>query len=279
MTSACEAAADVIQTRAGFDPIEYAILLGTGLSHVIEGLEEETVIPYSDLPGFPELTISGHEAQLVIGRYEGVRAAYLLGRAHYYEHGDARAMASALETLAMVGAHTFLLTNSAGSVNADLGPGTLAMVTDHINFSGMNPLVGVAADGGFVSMTEAYDKRLQRRLKLAAVGAGVTLRQGVYMWFSGPSFETPAEIRMARLLGADLVGMSTVPEVILARRLALRVAAVSVVTNFGAGFNHGNPNHAETKEVALHGALALRRLIRAFLKTKDENWAALTRGE
>jgi purine-nucleoside phosphorylase len=151
-------------------------------------------------------------------------------------------------------------------------PGTLVVITDHINLSGRNPLIGVAEEGGFVSMTEAYDKRLTHRLKRASLGAGVQVREGVYMWFSGPSFETPAEIKMARTLGADVVGMSLVPEVILARRLAMRVGAIAVVTNFGAGFSGGNPTHAQTREVAQQGSISVRRVIRAFLKTRDDAW-------
>jgi purine-nucleoside phosphorylase len=147
-------------------------------------------------------------------------------------------------------------------------------VTDHINFNGLNPLIGMAAEGGFVSLTEAYDKRLLRRLKQAGAGSGVSVHEGVYMWFSGPTFETPAEVKVARLLGADVIGMSIVPEVILARRLALRVAAIAVVTSFAAGFSGGNPTHGETRQQALSGLISLRRLLRAFLKTKEEGWSS-----
>lgn len=278
MTDATEAAVEVIQRRAGHVPTEFAFVLGTGLASVLETLEDQVVIPYADLPGFPQGTISGHEGQLVIGTQDGFRVAYMLGRAHYYEMGDPRSMAVPLETLALLGTHSLLLTASAGSLKADFFPGTLALVTDHINFSGRNPLIGLASDGGFVSLTETYDARLMKRLKRATIRAGVTLHEGVYMWFSGPSFETPAEIRMARTLGADLVGMSIVPEAILARRLGLRVAAVSVITNFGAGFSGGNPSHTQTKEVAMQGAIALRRLVRAFLKTKEDAWGGTQSG-
>ncbi len=275
MIAPCETAAEIIQTRAGYDQIEFAFILGTGMSHVADGLENAVTIPYADLPGFPGSDISGHDPRLVVGIQEGVRVAYLLGRAHYYEKGDPKAMESALETLAMVGIRSVVITNAAGSVNADMYPGTLVQITDHINFNGMNPLIGNASDGGFVSMTEAYDKRLNKRMKAAAAAAGVGLKEGIYMWFSGPSFETPAEVRMARILGADLLGMSTVPEVIMARRLALHITAVSVVTNFAAGFNNGNPSHAETKEVGMQGSIGLRRLFKSFLKTKDDGWNAL----
>jgi purine-nucleoside phosphorylase len=182
-------------------------------------------------------------------------------------------MATPLETLAMLGVSNLLIASTASSVNADFYPGQLVLITDHINFNGLNPLIGMASEGGFVSLTEAYDKRLLRRLKQAGAGSGVSVHEGIYMWFSGPSFETPAEVKVARLLGADVIGMSIVPEIILARRLALRVAAIAVVTSFGAGFSGGNPTHGETRQQALSGLISLRRLIRAFLKTRDEGWS------
>lgn len=182
-------------------------------------------------------------------------------------------MAMPLETLAMLGVSNLLIAATAGSVNADFYPGQFVLVTDRINFNGLNPLIGVATEGGFVSLTEAYDKGLLRRLKQGGAGSGVSVHEAIYMWFFGPSFETPAEVKVARLLGADVIGMSIVPEVILARRLALRVAAIAVVTSFGAGFAGGNPTPGETRQQALSGLFSLRRLIRAFLKTKDEGWS------
>lgn len=272
MTIAPEAAAEVIQARGALEPIEYAFVLGTGLGSVLEAVDDQVVIPYSDIPGFPQANISGHEGRLVIGTQDGLRVAYMVGRAHYYETGDPRCMAVPLEALALLGAHSLFLTATAASLRADFFPGTLALITDHINFSGLNPLIGLASDGGFVSLTETYDQRLSKRLKRATIRGGVTLHEGIYMWMSGPSFETPAEIKMARMLGADFVGMSIVPEAILARRLGLRVAAITAITNFGAGFSGGNPSHSETREVAMQGAIGLRRLVRAFLKTKEDAW-------
>jgi purine-nucleoside phosphorylase len=151
-----------------------------------------------------------------------------------------------------------------------LRPSSLVSITDHINFSGTNPLFSDRTDGRFVSMTQAYDERLRKKLKLSAVAAGITVHEGVYMWFSGPSFETPAEIRMARTLGADLVGMSTVPEVILARYFGLKVAAVSVVTNLASGVGGGSPSHTETKQAAAGAAPGLRRVIRSFVSRIDD---------
>ena len=274
MSETLKAAAEMIRDRAGSEPIETAIVFGTSLGATFDAMEDSVAIPYEDIPGFPKTMTSGHEGRLVLGRLEGVRVACLCGRAHYYERGDPRAMAAPLATMAELGARTLLLTCAAGSTNADIHPGTLVLVTDHINLNGLNPLIGGGSDEDFVAMTDAYDARIIKRLKRASAGAGVALREGVYMWFSGPSFETPAEIRMARTFGADLVGMSLVPEVILARRLAIRVGAVSVVTNFGAGFLGGAPSHAQTHEIARQGSIGLRRLIRAFFKSRDEAWGS-----
>jgi purine-nucleoside phosphorylase len=273
MPAAAETSMRIIRDRTGATPIEYAFVLGTGLGSAMEGVEEAVTIPYAELPGFPSANVPGHDGKLVVGTQDGARVAYMHGRAHYYETGDVQAMSAPLEALASLGAEKLILSNAVGSVKADLYPRSLVLVTDHINLNGPNPLVGSTGESGFVSLLDAYDPRLARRFKRAAVGAGVSLHEGVYMWFAGPSFETPAEIKMARTLGADIVGMSTVPETILARRLGLRVAALSIVTNFGAGFQGGNPSHAETREIAMQGAISLRRLLRAFMKTKDDAWA------
>ena len=277
--SASMAAAQVLRQRGGGEPVEMAVLLGTGLGAVAEMLDGPVVVSYQDLPGFPQTSVPGHAGQLAIGVQESVRVAYLHGRTHYYESGDAGAMASALETMALLGAWTVLLTSTAGSVRPGLYPGNIAMITDHINISGINPLVGTSADKHFVNLVDAYDPRLRQRLKKASAGAGVSLQEAIYMWFPGPSFETPAEIKLARQLGADVVGMSIVPEVVLARRLGLRVAALSIVTNFGAGFSGGNPSHEETGRAALAGTIGLKRLVRNFLKTKDDAWGTEAKPE
>jgi purine-nucleoside phosphorylase len=274
-----EAAVEVLRSRGIVEPVEVAIGVGPQLGALAENLENAIGVSYSELPGFPEVQRSAGEGRLIVGTLEGTRVACLQGRSHFYESGDPTLMAVPLETLAMLGVTNLIIASTAGSVNADFYPGHLVLVTDHINFNGLNPLIGVASEGGFVSLTEAYDKRLVRRLKLAGAGAGVTVHEGIFMWFSGPSFETPAEVKMARLLGADVIGMSLVPEVILARRLALRVAAIAVVTSFGAGFSGGSPTHGETRQQALSGLISLRRLLRAFLKTKDEGWSVGLRRE
>ena len=224
-------------------------------------------IPYADLPGFPHAGVSGHNPTLTIGDLEGQRVAILGAREHYYENGNPAAMRAALETLAALGVTDLILTNAAGSLRADIRPGDLMLLSDHINFSGLNPLIGERTDRRFVPMTEAHDPGLRAALKAAALSEGVALPEGVYAWYSGPSFETPAEIRAIRSLGADAVGMSTVPEVILARFLGLRVAAVSVITNMAAGLSDEAISHAHTKAMAPIGAAKLERVLRAMLRS------------
>lgn len=241
------------------------IVLGSGLGALAAEVEDAAPISYLDLPGFPRSGVSGHAGELVIGRLAGHEVAVLSGRAHYYERGNPREMAVPIATLAALGVERLILTNAAGSLRAEVGPGTPMLITDHIAWSGMNPLIGVEDDSRFVSMVDAYDPELADLARSAARGAGIELAEGVYMWFSGPSFETPAEIRTARLLGADAVGMSTVPEVILARHAGLKVAALSMITNLGAGMTGAALSHDETKREAAKGAAGFRALIGAFV--------------
>jgi purine-nucleoside phosphorylase len=255
----------------GFDGrFDCAVVLGTGLGKLSDDLEDTVTLPYAEVPHFPRSGVSGHRGQLIAGRMERKRVLLLQGRAHYYETGDAAAMRVPIGVVAALGAPPLLLTNAAGSTKLDIRPSSLVIVTDHINLAGANPLFGDRTDGRFVSMTGAYDERLRKKLKLAAVAAGISVNEGIYMWFAGPSFETPAEIRMAKMLGADIVGMSTVPEVILARYFGLKVAAVSVITNMAAGISGASPSHAETKDKAAGAAAGLRRLIRAFVARIDD---------
>jgi purine-nucleoside phosphorylase len=251
--------------KAGLAP-KIAIILGSGLGPLVDAVEDAVRFPYTDLPGFPPSGVSGHAGELVAGRLSGTPVLILSGRAHYYEHGDPAAMRPALEALKAIGIDTLILTNAAGSVREDLAPGSIMLIDDHINYSGLNPLIGERSDARFVGMTSAYDADLKRAFEEAAREAGENLPRGVYMWFSGPSFETPAEIRMARVLGADAVGMSTVPEVILARFLGLRVAACSVITNFGAGMTGAELSHQETKDMAPLGGKRLQAILKHFLE-------------
>jgi len=243
-----------------------AFVLGSGLGPLADEAENAVSIAYEDIPGFPKPSVPGHSGRLVVGTLEGKRVALFQGRGHYYEHGDPGAMAVAIETFKRLGGEALFLTNAAGGLNTEWTPPSLVAITDHIKFAGVNPLIGYADPARrFVPMTRAYDRALQTALRAAADSADVQLHEGVYMWFNGPSFETPAEIRAARVLGADLVGMSTVPEVILARYHGLRCVAVSLVTNFAAGLSGGDPSHEETTEFAAKGSERFRKLLRAFI--------------
>ena len=257
--------ASLIQARAGAEAPEYGLILGSGLGHLSQAVDG-VAIPYDDLPGFPHAGVSGHVPQLVIGQLEGARVAVFGGRSHYYESGRPDAMRLPLETLAALGAKKLILTNAAGAVNTILAPGGLMMLNDHIAFAGANPLIGEATDARFVPLTDAHDVELRAALRAAADAEGVALPEGVYGWFSGPSFETPAEIRAARVLGMDAVGMSTVPEIILGRFLGLRCAAISVITNMGAGLSDESVSHDHTKQMAPLGAAKLEKVLRRFLR-------------
>ena len=270
MDHKADAAIAKLKTRGLESLPSLAIVLGSGLGAFANAARQAIAVPYADIPGFPVPTVESHAGRLVVGEIEGRKVALFQGRGHYYERGDVNAMRGAIETFRRLGGDTLLLTNAAGGLNKEWRPPSLVAITDHINFAGANPLIGDSLMERFVPLTHAYDQRLVADLHSAAQAADVELHEGVYMWFSGPSFETPAEIRAARILGADLVGMSTVPEVILARRNGLRCAAVSVVTNYAAGLAGGDPSHEETQEYANRAADAFKRLLRAFIRAHTE---------
>jgi purine-nucleoside phosphorylase len=264
-------AVDVLIDRLhGLMP-RHALVLGSGLGSLVETVTDPVRIPYADLPGFPESGVSGHAGEVVAGYIGKTPVVILSGRVHYYEHGKADAMRAPLEALQGIGVTHLILTNSAGSLRQDMPPGSVMRISDHINFSGTNPLFGEPSDHRFVGMTNAYDTGLGERMQAAAHSTGTELHEGVYMWFSGPSFETPAEIRMARTLGADAVGMSTVPEVILARFLGMKATAASVITNFAAGMTGGELSHQETKDMAPIGGKRLSAILTAMFENPDQS--------
>jgi purine-nucleoside phosphorylase len=265
MTSA-RAAAGFLRKRLGQRKPGVAIVLGSSLGKVAELLEHPLAIPFAKVPGFPRPGVTGHAGTLIAGRIGAAEVLMVGGRVHYYEHGRADAMRPVIETIAQLGIGTLLLLNAAGSLSSDAPPGRLMLITDHINFSGANPLIGEKGDERFVSLTDAYDPSLCNAIRRAAKAEALPLAEGTYMWFSGPSFETPAEIRAARILGADAVGMSTVPEIILARRFGLKVAAISVITNFAAGIRDIAPSHAETMKQAGRAASDVQRLVVSLLE-------------
>lgn len=258
--------ADLIRRLAGDAPVRLGLILGSGLGNLARAVEGVS-IPYSDLQGFPHIGVSGHNPNLVIGNLEGVRVAVFGAREHYYENGNSAAMRPALELLRELGGEMLIATNAAGSLRPDIRPGDLMLLSDHLNFSGLNPLIGEKTDARFVPMTTAHDADLRACLRDAAKAVDIPLPEGVYAWYSGPSFETPAEIRAIKILGGDAVGMSTVPEVILARFLGLRVAAISTITNMAAGMSDEQISHEHTKAMAPLGAVKLESILRQFLRS------------
>lgn len=266
MTTPAQAAAEIIKSRNNLGMIETGVILERiffGLADIAESI---IAIPYGDLPGFP--TAAGVEdGELMICMVDGAPTLLLKGRATFYETGDPSLMSVPIETLALLGVRNILSTSLALSAHADLVPSSVVVITDHINFTGLNPLIGSnAGDKAMVNMNEAYDKRLLRRIKHAAANAGVAVHEGVYIWFSGPSYETPAEVKVARQLGADLLGWTLAPEAILARRFTIPFAGIAVVTDFGAGFSSGYPSADLTRGAAVAGVVATKRLLRAFVK-------------
>ncbi|MEP6194789.1 MAG: purine-nucleoside phosphorylase [Nitratireductor sp.] len=257
--------AGLIKAQAGTEPVRYGLILGSGLGH-IAGAVDGVTIPYDKLAGFPHAGVSGHNPVLAVGDLEGQRVAVFGGRAHYYERGNPNEMRLPLEVLKELGAEAVILTNAAGSLRSEMPTGSIMALSDHINFSGLNPLIGEMTDRRFVPMGDAHDADLRELLRATAKAEGVEMHEGVYAWYSGPSFETPAEIRAIRTLGADAVGMSTVPEVILARFMGLRALAVSAITNMAAGMSDENIGHEHTKAMAPLGAAKLEQVLRRVLR-------------
>lgn len=264
MSRSAEDALALVRAHAGTEPVRVGLILGSGLGHLGAAVDGVS-IGYDTLPGFPEIGVSGHTPRLTIGTLEGCRVAVFGARAHYYENGQSGEMRGALELLRALGAEQVIVTNAAGALREDLRPGDVMLIEDHINFSGLNPLIGEATDARFVPMVDAYDPGMRADLAAMAKAEGVAMRRGVYAWYSGPSFETPAEIRAIRTLGADAVGMSTVPEVILARFFGLKAAGISVITNMAAGLSDESISHEHTKEMAPIGAKKLEKVLRAYL--------------
>jgi len=241
-----------------------AIILGSGWGGVVNDLVDAIAIDYRDLPAFPALGVGGHSGVLHVGHLGGVEVAVLAGRKHTYETGDAAAMKGAIQTLAALGVQVLLQTNAAGSLSAALQPGSVMLVADHVNMAQRTPLLGETGNARFVDMANAYDAELRRKAQAAASAQGLNLPEGVYAWVLGPQFETPAEIRMLQIVGATAVGMSTVPETILARHAGLRVLALSLITNMGCGLSSEVLSHAHTlagAQAASERAQALCRLV------------------
>jgi xanthosine phosphorylase len=270
---------DLIRERAPDFTPRIGLILGSGLSGIADGIETVTALDYADLPGFPRPGVEGHAGRLVLGRLGGASVACLQGRVHLYEGLPARAVNVLPRTLKALGCEILILTNAAGSLRPEIEPGAIALIEDHINLLGQNPLVGpndAATGPRFPDMSEVYDGELRARARRIAKRLSVPLRAGVYLATLGPSFETPAEIRAFRALGADLVGMSTVPEAISARHAGLKVLGLSIVTNLAAGLAPHPLSHEETLTQAAGAAATLERLLRGLLEDLAHDHANAT---
>ena len=263
-----QAAAKITAALGGLKP-KLAIILGSGLGGLAAKVEGAVKLAYADLPGFPVLTVAGHAGQLIIGKLNGVPVIVLNGRKHFYETSDAYQLKTMIRSMKAVGVETLFLSNAAGSLRPHIKVSELMLITDHINFLGLNPLVGPndeAFGPRFFPVADAWDPALGAKIKEVAQQQGVTLHEGVYVAFRGPSFETPAEIRMVQGWGGDAVGMSSVPDCLIARHCGMKVAGVSCITNMGAGLSDEKLSHAHTLENAATGAGAFEKLVLAAVK-------------
>ena len=263
-----ESGAAAIRAHFGSALPETVLVLGSGIGRFADKLEDARSLSYAEIPGFAASTVSGHAGKLMVGHIGGRRLAIMAGRIHVYEGHPPQAIATLVRILKAAGAARLLLTNASGGLQPDMVAGTLMIVSDHINFSGINPLIGPNDDSigpRFPDLTDAYDPAMRVQLRKAAEAAGVTVKEGVYLYCTGPNFETPAEVRMFGHLGANVVGMSTVPETIAGRHCGLRIGAVSLVTNLAAGLSAGPLSHAETLEEAGKAYGRMEQLLLGFL--------------
>lgn len=255
----------------GVGEIDIAIILGSGLNDFVEYMEDSITIKYEDIPDFPVSTVKGHAGELVYGILSGKKILALKGRFHYYEGYKMEDVTYPVYVLGALGVKHMIVTNAAGGIAEDMKPGDLMMITDHINLMGTNPLIGAHDDSlgeRFPDMSDAYNKELRDHLRKVATETGITLREGVYLGFSGPSYETAAEIRMAKIIGGSAVGMSTVPEVIVASMLKIKVVGVSCITNLGTGMQ-SKLSHSEVIETTKQSMNDFRTLIMRYIETYE----------
>ena len=260
-------AAKAIRKRAASQRPAVAVILGSGLGGLSKSIGDAVRIPFGDIPGFPEPTVAGHEGAVIVGSLGGREIVALSGRFHMYEGHPAALAAFPVRVFHALGARDLFVSNAAGGISPKLAVGDLMMISDHLNLMGTNPLVGEAQEGEirFPDMTDAYNPGLRWLLRTTAERLGITLREGVYAGLLGPSYETPSEVKMLKLLGADAVGMSTVPEVIVARALGMRVVGVSCITNAAAGVTGAALSHAEVLETTNRVSAAFESLVTEFL--------------
>lgn len=260
-------AAEYIKNQ-GVEEVEVGLILGSGLGELADEIEDRVVIPYGDIPSFPISTVEGHAGQMVCGTLGGKRVVALQGRFHYYEGYPMEVVTFPVRVMSELGVQSLIVTNAAGGVNRSFEPGDLMMITDHINFFGTNPLIGANNEEQgprFPDMSYAYDLEYQGIIQEAASELDLSLQQGVYFGTTGPTYETPAEVQMIERLGGDAVGMSTVPEVIVARHAGIRVAGISCITNMAAGLG-GELNHDDVIEVSAKIRSSFKELVVSLLQ-------------
>lgn len=262
-------AAEYIQNKFPHFKPTIGIVLGSGLGSFAEALDNKETISYSELPGFPEVTVHGHGGNMILGDWGNTSVVCLQGRAHSYEGENHDCVKTYVRTLRLLGCTHFIATNAAGSLREDVGPGELMLITDHINLQPDNPLVGPNDDEfgpRFLPLDNAYDRQTRERLLQTAQNHGINLYQGVYVSVLGPNYETAAEIKAFRILGADAVGMSTVPEVLVANHCGLKVAVISTITNYATGLAHASHSHEAVVMMASQAADKLTTLLREYIK-------------
>ncbi|WP_288961627.1 purine-nucleoside phosphorylase [uncultured Peptoniphilus sp.] len=248
---------------------EIGIVLGSGLGDFADAIEDKIEIPYTEIPGFPVSTVKGHDGKLIFGKINSKEVCVMKGRIHYYEGYDIKEVVYPIEVLAGLGIKTLILTNAAGGVNTDFEPADLMIINDHINLMGKNPLIGPNDEDlgpRFPDMTDLYNKDLIEVAEKSAKKLGIDIKEGVYMYFTGPSYETAAEVRMARILGADAVGMSTVPEAIIARHRGLKILGISTITNMSTGILDTPLDHTEVVEVGQEVAGKFKELLKEIIE-------------
>ncbi|HUQ47082.1 MAG TPA: purine-nucleoside phosphorylase [Gemmatimonadaceae bacterium] len=264
---AASIAADVIRSKAGGEPPVLGITLGSGLGGLAGDIKEAVVIPFAEIPGFPTATVIGHAGSVVVGGLADKRVVALAGRFHMYEGHSPQLAAFPVRVMHALGARTYFASNAAGGIRKDLTAGDLMIIEDHLNLTGVNPLTGPVEinDDRFPDMTAPYDDELRDLLKACAKRIGLPVKEGIYAWLPGPSFETKAEVRMLAGLGADAVGMSTVPEVIVARAMGMRVAGMSCIANAASGIGVTPVLHSDVLDVTAKAAVGFQALVREFV--------------
>lgn len=248
-----------------FNP-KIALVLGSGLGEFADSIEKIAEISYADLEGFPVSGVGGHAGKLILGVVGETQIVAMQGRVHYYENGQVDAMKTPIHCFKQLGCELVILTNAAGSLDYNAGPGSVMLVTDYINFTGMSPLFAETGNERFVNMVNAYDRDLRGQMLSIAEDNNINLSKGVYAWMCGPQFETPAEINALKVLGVNAAGMSTVPETIIARRQNMKVLALSVITNYAAGMDDGELSHEQTMKFADKASQTFKTILNEFIQ-------------